>query len=415
MVYRLLEPESNWIQIQSAALKGLSHVQLLTRLRELVVRDHLHESELVAHLAEVDARRLYLGQACPSMFDYCVRVLHFAEGVAYKRIAVARAARKNPELVVALEQGDLHLTAASLIAPHLDRGCAAAWVAAAWHKTAREIKQWIADRKPRADVKTSVRRAPTRLSASASPSTASAAERLIPATRELESIAPAATTTVAVQETTERSKPSFEPLGANRYCVRLTINAAAHEELEELRSLLRHQIPDGDVAKIVEQAIHTLLEQARKRKRGASSPRIPTPTPSPVGAPPRRPSRKIPTATRRVVWERDGAQCSYQSPDGRRCGTRDFLEFHHHIPWARCREHRESNIHLRCRAHNQHAAELDFGAPFMDARRKGKGTVAGAAVVDCAANLEHQLDLNPVGKANTERGTGCKVAEIRSH
>ncbi len=339
-----------------SALKGLSHVQLLTRLRELVVRDHLHESELVAHLAEVDARRLYLGQACPSMFDYCVRVLHFAEGVAYKRIAVARAARKNPELLVALEQGGLHLTAASLIAPHLDRGCAAAWVAAARHKTAREIKQWIADR-----------------------------------------------------------KPSSEPLGANRYCVRLTINAAAHEELEELRSLLRHQIPDGDVAKIVEQAIHTLLEQARKRKRGASSPRTPSPTPSPAGVPSKSPSRKIPTAIRRAVWERDGAQCSYQSPEGRRCGTRDFLEFHHHIPWARCREHRESNIHLRCRAHNQHAAELDFGAPFMDARRKGEGTVAGAAAVDRAANLERQLDLNPVGKANTERGTACKVAEIRSH
>ena len=81
-----------------SSLKGVSHARLLTRLRDLVVRDHVHEAELIAHLAEVDARRLYLEQACSSMFDYCVRVLHFAEGVAYKRIAVARAAREFPEL-----------------------------------------------------------------------------------------------------------------------------------------------------------------------------------------------------------------------------------------------------------------------------------------------------------------------------
>ncbi len=143
-----------------SALQGLSHDQLLLQLRDLIQRDHTLEAELVAHLAEVDARRLYLEQACPSMFHYCVHVLHFAEGVAYKRISVARATREFPTLLVALEQGDLHLTAASLLAPHLTRECAAEWLAAACHKTAREIKQWIADRKPKADVKTSVRRAP---------------------------------------------------------------------------------------------------------------------------------------------------------------------------------------------------------------------------------------------------------------
>jgi hypothetical protein len=74
-------------------LKGLSHDQLLTELHDLVGRNHELEAELIAYLAEVDARRLYLDQACPSMFHYCVHVLHFAEGVAYKRITVALAAR----------------------------------------------------------------------------------------------------------------------------------------------------------------------------------------------------------------------------------------------------------------------------------------------------------------------------------
>lgn len=49
---------------------------------------------------------------------------------------------------------------------------------------------------------------------------------------------------------------------------------------------------------------------------------------------PKKPSRKIPTAIRCRVWERDEGQCSYVSREGRRCGTRDFLEFHHQVPWG---------------------------------------------------------------------------------
>ena len=127
-------------------LEGLSDAQLLSYLHDVLQRDHNLEAELVAHLGEVDARRLYLEQACSSMFDYCVHVLHFAEGDAYKRIAVARSARKFPVVLAALEKGDLHLTGACLIAPHPDEGSAAEWVAMAHQATAREIKRRIVDR-----------------------------------------------------------------------------------------------------------------------------------------------------------------------------------------------------------------------------------------------------------------------------
>jgi hypothetical protein len=57
-----------------------------------VQRGNAVEAELLLHLAEVDARQLYLEEGCSSMFTYCQQVLHFAEGVAYKRIQAARAA-----------------------------------------------------------------------------------------------------------------------------------------------------------------------------------------------------------------------------------------------------------------------------------------------------------------------------------
>ena len=380
-----------------STLEGVSHARLLIRLRELVVRDHVHEAELIAHLAEVDARRLYLEQACSSMFDYCVRVLRFSEGVAYKRIAVARAVREFPELLGAIERGELHLTAASLIAPHLDRECAALWFAAVRHKTAREIKQWIADRKPKDYVKASVRKVVARRLVLDTPKGAEVTGGVRSGALQVRDsasceAAPQRDVRAVANEMTKRSSASLEPLGTGRYCVRVTIDSVAHEELQELRALLRHQIPDGDVAKIVERAIHALLEQARKQKRGARSPRTPAKTPTPS----KRPARKIPTAIRHAVWERDGGRCSFESRKGRRCGTRDFLEFHHHVPWARCQQHRESNIHLRCRAHNQHAAELDFGTQKMAGYRKREANIASETVTARSSELDLQLDSNPV-------------------
>ena len=71
------------------SLAGLPSHQLLARVRELVQRGNVLEAELLAHLGEVDARRLSLDEGCSSMFTYCQRVLHFAEGVAYWRRCAA--------------------------------------------------------------------------------------------------------------------------------------------------------------------------------------------------------------------------------------------------------------------------------------------------------------------------------------
>jgi 5-methylcytosine-specific restriction endonuclease McrA len=80
--------------------------------------------------------------------------------------------------------------------------------------------------------------------------------------------------------------------------------------------------------------------------------------------------RNIPVAIRREVWLRDDGRCTYQSLNGRRCGSHGAIEFHHRIPWARHKEHTIDNIALRCRAHNQYEAELDFGTAHMAQFRK---------------------------------------------
>jgi hypothetical protein len=148
--------------------------------------------------------------------------------------------------------------------------------------------------------------------------------------------------------------------------VQFTADKASYEQLQELRALMRHQVPDGDIGKIVGRAISVLLKQVRKQKFAETS----HVRPAKRGE---RPSRHIPAAIRRAVSERDGGRCTYVSADGRRCDSREFIEFDHAKAWTWTRSHSVGDITLRCRAHNQLRARRDFGEQHMARFRRSTG------------------------------------------
>ena len=328
----------------SEVLAGIPGAQLLARVLELVRRGNAVEAELLVHLAEVDARRLYLEEGCSSMFTYCQQVLHFAECVAYKRIHAARAARRHPRILDALRSGDLHLTAVGLLAPKLTEANCEELIRRARHLGADEIRKMLADREPKPTPPTFERRIPEPRSVTAStPQPASHFQPLAP---------------MPPSQSTTPEKGHTEPLGAERYRVQFTANHETHTQLQELRALLRHQIPDGDVGKILAKAISVLLKQARKQKFAeTSAPRSKAPTDNP--------SRHIPAAIRRAVWKRDASRCTYVSAGGRRCSSSEFIEFDHAEAWTWTRAHPLDGITLQCRAHNQLRARIDFGEQHM--------------------------------------------------
>ena len=77
-----------------AVAARLSDADLLHRVVVLATREREATVELVAHLAELDARRLYLGEGFGSLFSYCTGALRLAEHAAYNRIEAARASRR---------------------------------------------------------------------------------------------------------------------------------------------------------------------------------------------------------------------------------------------------------------------------------------------------------------------------------
>jgi 5-methylcytosine-specific restriction endonuclease McrA len=162
-------------------------------------------------------------------------------------------------------------------------------------------------------------------------------------------------------------------LRPERYKLELTIEQDVHDQLEQLRELLRHGNPGGDIAPIIKQAVRHFHEWtlqrrfAKKKAKATSKPKAPRRATGRKRAVAR--SRYVPRAVVREVFERDQGQCTFVSPSGQRCGARGFLELHHHdTTFARGGAATADNIRLACRVHNALYAERDYGRSFMQAK-----------------------------------------------
>ena len=325
------------------SLVHLPDHSVMQGLAAAVARDRATTAELLAYLAEVDARRLYLRSAYPSMFAYCVGELRLSEEVAYKRIQAARAAREFPAIFHAVAEGRLHVSAVVLLGPHLTAETAGELLDAATHKTKAEIERLIAHRFPRPELPTQVRVIPT-------PAPPAATPQLDP-----DPVVPSATGRVSLPA----SRPKVTPVAPQRFALQLTMSQSTHDKLRRAQELLGHQIPSGDMAEVFDRALDALIEQLEKRKLAATS--RPRQSQRRSSANP----RYIPASVKRAVWERDAGRCTFMSGAGRRCEARARLEFDHVLEVARGGLATVENIRLRCRAHNQYTAERAFGAAFM--------------------------------------------------
>jgi hypothetical protein len=147
-----------------------------------------------------------------------------------------------------------------------------------------------------------------------------------------------------------------------QYKLHVTISAGAHDKLRQAQALMRHSVPSGDPAAIVERALDALLMQLRKVKFAETS-RPRDGSGGTAGDPPmlHGKGRHIPANVKRAVAARDGERCAFVGRDGLRCGERGFLEYHHVKPYAKGGLATKENIELRCRAHNGYEADLVFG------------------------------------------------------
>jgi hypothetical protein len=340
------------------SLTSVRDDDLLRQLSRLVEQSRGVEAEVVAHIGEVELRRLYSQKACSSMFEYCRRILGLRENEAYLRITVARAARANPVLLEMLGDGRLHLSGIARLAPHLTFENADVVLKRASSMSHREIRELAAELEPRPDVASAVRKLPQR----------SAPDGGIP----LQLGAPRVESDAVALEpkpTAPARHAVVEPLAPTRYQVRFTASAELREKLERLQALMRSAVPDGDLARIIDIAVSEKLQRVEARRFG----RTLAPRRNPADTETSASSRHIPAAVRRLVHDRAGGRCAYRDEHGLRCAKRHALEFHHKHPFARGGDHSPANLTLMCRAHNTLLAEQDYGEDVMALFRAATG------------------------------------------
>ena len=351
------------------AAAALSDHELLQHVKRLAANERDATAQLVAHLAEMDARRLYLGEGCSSLFTYCAQVLHLSEHAAYARIESARAARRFPALLDAVASGALNLTTVNLVAPHLTADNIDRVIAAATHKPKRAVEELVAALRPQPPVPASIRKLPQTMHGHASQAAAAIVHADLHVSPGGAGAARATALVVEASGAAEIQEPVravpravIRPLAPERYLVKFTASRAMHEKLQEAQQLLRHQVPSGDLAKVFDRALTLLLAELRKARHAATSKPRSRPRASNTG-------RYVAAAVKRDVWARDGGQCAFVGAAGR-CAERGFLEYHHVIPFADGGRTDVSNLQLRCRAHNGFEAERWSGPGEEDLVRE---------------------------------------------
>ncbi len=229
-------------------------------------------------------------------------------------------------------------------------------MARAAHKTKREIEELVAEVEPKPDVASTMRKLPAARSAAPAPRV-----ELRPDGVEIQT--PPAAAPV--------KPPVVEPLAPTRYRVQFTASAELHEKLERLVALMR----GADLISAVDAAVTEKLERIEAKRFGKTK----NPRKSVEDADTSPGSRYVAAPVKRVVYTRDGGQCTSVSPEGRRCTARVDVEFHQDDPYGFGGDRSPPNLRLLCKTHNTYIAESDFGKDVTDQYRRSDDGVSEPA------------------------------------
>src|SRR5437868_2287026 len=265
------------------ALTSLGNEELLAATRQILRRGCVVEADLLVHLAEIEERELHLEMACSSMFTFCVTRLGFSEDAAYNRTIVAQAGRKFPAIIEALRSGEVHLTGLRLLVRHLTAENHREILARAAGKSKREIEELVAGLAPKPPVPSGMRKRPSR--------------------------APSQTTQLALASapaSARRVERPIAPLSEDAYKVQFTASRGLRDKLRQAQDLLRHRVPSGDLACIVDLAVDLLIEKVKKERFAVGcKPRPACMTKSATSCC----GRPMPASVRREVYLRDEGRC----------------------------------------------------------------------------------------------------------
>lgn len=159
--------------------------------------------------------------------------------------------------------------------------------------------------------------------------------------------------------------PRLKPLSPQRYGLQVTLDERTHGLLREAQDLLAHTEGGRQISHVLTRALDLLVKHLKQRRFAETErPRKSS------GKKKSKSNRHVPANVKRAVNKRDEGRCTYRNDEGERCPARSHLEYDDIVPKGRGGRPTVDNLRLRCRAHNQLAAEQIYGEEFMRQKRE---------------------------------------------
>ncbi|MEA2113543.1 MAG: HNH endonuclease signature motif containing protein [Patescibacteria group bacterium] len=336
----------------------------------VAVRYRKTQGELLDCTQKADEEKLYLYKGYKSLFDYLVRDLGLSESTTCDIINVARTAKIVPQLKEQLEQGQSGISKLRKICPVLKKAYAenkpeeiAEWLKKTVTMCTREIEKEVAKVSPAPRRKESIRRI--------NENTSSLNINLSDEERELLKKAQnlSSSKNKSCQNMTETIVQALQEFVEKHDPVKKAERQKERQQKKESAAQTAELQSVTDDSKEAESIIET---DGKKNESVTSFYPEEDKTESVTNdkSETEKTGRQSISAT--IVHEvnrRDGGQCTYVSPDGRRCECNRFLHFHHVKPVAHGGENTVENLITLCSAHHRLLHENEKSKKYFPQRK----------------------------------------------
>ncbi len=307
-------------------IQNLSDAVLLSQTKALVREETRLTTEILHHLREIEARKIFCALGFSSLFEYATRELAYSESAAQLRIDSMRLLRELPHVDKQIQKGELTLSVLTQAQKHFRQE------AKLGRPQTREQKEAVVQ------------------------------SLLGKSSREAERAL------FAMSPESEKHRPEIvRPVSATHAELRFLADQDLQRDLEKLKGLLAHTFPNmslADLVKYMAEQTFKRLDPARqeaKKVQGVREKRSVGTSEVKAGQ-----RQAIPAATRRAVWKRDGSRCTY-THQGKRCNSSYRLEIDHVRPVAFSGSNEMANLRLLCANHNAHEAARVYGREKIQA------------------------------------------------
>jgi hypothetical protein len=306
-------------------LQAMTDHELVGQVSSLFAREKRIGDAILLGLKEIKVRRIYVDLGYPSLFEMLVKHFRLSESSTYTRLQALKLIEAVPEVQGDLFTGALSLTNAALAQSFIQQSEKDTntplsieerkeVIDAVKGKSQKEARATLAEKNPKSG---------------------------LPPNRE-------------------------KPITLKHTQLQITVDAETMAALTEVKELLSHCIPDGDIKEVLKYMIQ-LTGTTLKKRKGQSAPTSRSTSLSDAPDAPVAPSvlecstvaeescvrsRNIPIETKRIVFGRAGGCCEFVNQEGVRCQSKHQLEVDHKIPWSQGGTHKFENLQVMCRSHN---------------------------------------------------------------